>query len=78
MDRVYRVKEAAEKLRVHPMTIYNLIQKRELEAIRVGKTKGLRITEKALEDFIKRKTLAVTPSGKHIVVHKISGGDANQ
>lgn len=78
MDRVYRVKEAAEKLRVHPMTIYDLIQKRELEAIRIGKTKGLRITEKALEDFIKRKTLAVTESGGHIVVHKINEGDANK
>jgi len=78
MDRIYKVKEAAEKLRVHPMTIYNLIQRRELEAIIIGKTKGLRITEKALSDFVKRKTLAITKNGRYYVVHKVSEGDANR
>lgn len=58
MGKIYTVKEIAEKLQVHYITVYSLVQRRELEAIRIGKTKGLRITEEALNDFIKRKTLA--------------------
>lgn len=58
MGKIYTIKEIAEKLQVHYITVYNLVQRRELEAIRIGKTKGLRITEEALNDFIKRKTLA--------------------
>ena len=58
MGKIYTIKEIAEKLQVHYITVYSLVQRRELEAIRIGKTKGLRITEEALNDFIKRKTLA--------------------
>jgi len=78
VDRIYKVKEAAEQLRVHPMTVYNLIQRRELEAIRIGKTKGLRITEKALSDFIERRTLTRIRNGSYYPVHRQNKGDENQ
>ena len=54
MNKIYKVKEAAEKLGVHYITIYNLISRGELEAVRIGRSKGLRITEEALNKFLKK------------------------
>lgn len=47
------VKEVAETLKVHHMTVRRLIEKGELKAIRIGK--AIRIDEADLKKFIKSK-----------------------
>ena len=47
--------QVSDILQVHTMTIRRWIDKGELEAIKFNKKKGYRISEEALEDFLKRK-----------------------
>lgn len=49
------VKEVAKLLKIHPITVYRLIENGELEAIHIGKTKVIRIEKNDLEKFIKSK-----------------------
>lgn len=52
MQQALTVKEVAEKLHVHPMTVYRLISGGRLKAFRTGVQNhggGLRIWPKALE-----------------------------
>ena len=49
------VKEVAKELKLHPITVYRLIQRGELKAIRLGKRQGIRIDEADLKNFIKSK-----------------------
>ena len=52
--KFYTVAEVAEILKVHWQSIHNYIKRGELEAVRLGR--GYRISEQALNDFIKSKT----------------------
>lgn len=47
------VKEVAKLLKIHPITVYRLIQNKELKAIHIGKKKIIRIDETDLNNFIK-------------------------
>lgn len=49
------VKEVAKLLKIHPITVYRLIENGELEAIRIGKAKIIRIRKSDLEKFIRSK-----------------------
>jgi excisionase family DNA binding protein len=49
------VAEVAERLRVSTMTVYRLIQRDELEALRIGRS--YRIAEESLADYL-RATVA--------------------
>jgi excisionase family DNA binding protein len=50
LDNVYTVKEAAELLKVHVNSIYQLVEQKKIRAVRVGKK--ILISYKALNDFI--------------------------
>lgn len=47
------VKEVAQSLRMHPITVYRLVQKGELKVVRIGK--AIRIEEADLKKFIKSR-----------------------
>lgn len=49
------VKEVAELLKLHRITVYRLIQKGDLGAIRLGKRQGIRIEQAELEKFLQSK-----------------------
>jgi excisionase family DNA binding protein len=49
----YTVEEIAEELGVHPDTIRRWIRKGELEAIDLGGSAGYRITQEALDRFLR-------------------------
>ena len=51
-----KVKEAAEKLNVHPNTIRNWIKAGELKAMDIGK--GYRIKEDDLNEFVEKRSTA--------------------
>jgi len=51
VEPVYTVKECAEKLKTTERTVLELIRKQRLRAVKVGRE--YRITEEALNDFIK-------------------------
>lgn len=48
------VKEAAERLRVHPETIRRLVRSDELRAIKIGRI--IRISVAAIEDYERKNT----------------------
>lgn len=47
--------EVADRLRVDPVTVRRWIRAGELEAVPLGPKAGYRITEEALQTFIKRR-----------------------
>lgn len=49
---VFTVQEAARRLKVHPDTVYSLIGSGRLRAKRLGKQRALRVSAKALEEFL--------------------------
>lgn len=57
MEKVYKVKEAAERLKVSPKTIKRLLISGRLSGFRVGGTprSHWRINEKEIERFIEEK-----------------------
>jgi excisionase family DNA binding protein len=56
----YRVREVAELLRVHPITIYRAIAAGRLRAMRIGTRRGtFRITREAFDAY--RASHATTP-----------------
>lgn len=54
MEKYLTVTEVAELLQVHWQSVLNYIKKGELEAVKLGR--GYRISEKSIEDFIKKRT----------------------
>jgi excisionase family DNA binding protein len=52
-QRRYTVEEIAQELGVHPDTVRRWIRKGELEAIDLGGSAGYRITQEALERFLR-------------------------
>jgi len=53
-NKSYKPKEVAEKLGCTLDNVYELIKYGKLEAFRVGGRKHYRVTDHALDDFIKR------------------------
>jgi excisionase family DNA binding protein len=51
VERIYKIKEVADILKVSHKTVYNWIELGHLKAIKVEKT--LRVPESALEEFLK-------------------------
>lgn len=49
------VKEVAKFLKLHPITVYRLIAKGDIKAVRIGTRQGIRIDEADLKNFIKSK-----------------------
>lgn len=54
MEKYLSVSEVAEQLQVHWQSVLNYIKRGELEAVKLGR--GYRISEKAIEEFIKKRT----------------------
>lgn len=54
MDKYLTVTEVAELLKVHWQSVLTYIKKGELEAVKIGR--GYRISEQAIEEFIKKRT----------------------
>jgi excisionase family DNA binding protein len=52
-EKLLAPKEAAHLLRCSPLTIYRAISRGELQAVRLGPNGSLRITETALERFLR-------------------------
>lgn len=52
--KFYTPQEIAEKLKVSKLTVYDLIKKGELEAVKIGKI--YRISQEALDNFLKKST----------------------
>lgn len=55
MKDYYTVKEVAEQFGVHWQSILTYIKNGELEAVKIGR--GYQISEMAMSDFIKRRTI---------------------
>jgi len=53
MERLLKVKEAAELLNISQCQLYNLVKKREIPFIRVGK--AIRFSSKVLSEWVERK-----------------------
>ena len=51
-DMVLDVREVAQRLKVHPDTVYALIGSGRLPAKRLGKQRALRVPVRALEEFL--------------------------
>lgn len=49
-DKVYTVEQVAEQLKVHPRTVYRLLEAGELRGVKVGRQ--WRITLEALNTFL--------------------------
>lgn len=54
MEKNFTINQVAERLNVHPKTVYNLLDRHELSGIKVGRV--WRISEKALEEYISRNS----------------------
>lgn len=53
--KILRVDEVAERLSCGKRTVYNLIESGELAAMRLGRTKGLRVSAEAVSHFLSRR-----------------------
>lgn len=49
-EKYYTVKEAADILKVNPMTIYRAVDQSQITFLRIGRT--LRIPESAFDEFL--------------------------
>ena len=49
---VFNIQEVARILKVHPDTVYSLIGSGRLRAKRLGKQRALRVSAKALDEFL--------------------------
>lgn len=59
-ERMYTVKEVAERLRLHPQTVREWLRDGTLVGVRLGGTKaGWRISSGAVDDLYRRR--AATP-----------------
>lgn len=54
-DTYLTVEEVAKRLHVHPDSVRRWIRNKELYAINLGGPAGYRITEAALQDFIRSR-----------------------
>lgn len=61
-ETMLTVQEVAEQLNVHPDTVRQWIRNGDLEAIDLGGRAGFRISESALERFIRERK--VKPGGE--------------
>jgi excisionase family DNA binding protein len=53
------IAEVAGSLRVSKMTVYRLVRAHALASVRVGKS--YRISEKAVEDYLRKTSVSVEP-----------------
>ncbi|UJX40372.1 helix-turn-helix domain-containing protein [Desulfovibrio sp. JY] len=53
--KLLTVLQVSERLKCHKSYVYKLIGKHELRHIRLGDIKGLRITERSLLRYLKRR-----------------------
>jgi excisionase family DNA binding protein len=60
-ETIYNVQEVADQLDVHPDTVRQWIRSGELEAIDLGGRAGFRISESALQKFMRERK--VKPQG---------------
>ena len=60
-ETMYTVQEVADQLNVHPDTVRQWIRSGELEAIDLGGRAGFRVSESALQKFIRERK--VRPQG---------------
>ena len=51
--RFLNIKKVAKRLQIGERSVYRYIEKKQLKAIKIG---GWRITERDLQDFIKRSS----------------------
>ena len=69
-ETYYTVKEAAEILKVNPMTIYRAIEQSLITSLRIGRT--IRIPESAFDEFLHpAKTPAPQPQQWHAPVTRL-------
>jgi excisionase family DNA binding protein len=54
MEKYLTVTEVAERLQVHWQSVLTYIKNGELEAVKLGR--GYRISEQAIEEFVKKRT----------------------
>ena len=52
-DRLLVPGEVAQRLRCSAVTVYRAIWRGELQAVRLGRNGSLRVTEEALEEFLR-------------------------
>lgn len=51
-DLVLTVAEVAARLKAAPSTVYEMIKRGDLPTKRLGRTRGLRVTERALQAWL--------------------------
>lgn len=59
MDRLLNIREAAEYLSISPHTLYKLVERREVPAVKVGGS--WRLSQNALRSFIDARSSASSP-----------------
>ena len=57
MEKDLTVKEAAERLQTTESTVYAAVRAKRLPAYRLGNKKGIRITQKGLQEY--KETLQI-------------------
>lgn len=55
--KLYTIPEAAKILRLSKNTVYELVYTGRLQASKLGRKKGWRVTEEALREFLKKEEL---------------------
>lgn len=53
----FSVNEVAKRLKIHRETVLRAIRAKQLRAVKIGQ--GLRITEEAIADYEKKRTVGV-------------------
>lgn len=64
MKKALTVQDISERLAVSERTVYNLVERGELQAFRVGRM--WRVEEKDLESYIEEQKKAEKPAGRHL------------
>jgi excisionase family DNA binding protein len=59
---MFTVKEAADRLKCSPGTVYLLCASKQIRHARIGAGRGsIRIPEEAIAEYLERQTVAVSP-----------------
>lgn len=52
--KLIRLKDAADQMGVHRMTVYRMVQRGDIPSFRIGQ-KSLRVSQEDIEDYIQKR-----------------------
>jgi excisionase family DNA binding protein len=72
-DRLLNIDQVRRRLNCSKSHVYNLIQAGDLPAVTLGASKGKRVYESEVDEYISKKTNLDVTSQKMVVVQKNTG-----